>query len=167
MSPPILSVVGRSKEEKTRLVELLVRELKRRGCRVATVKHHIHGDFDIDRPGKSSHRHAVAGADAVVVSSPVRLALIERVEEEMPLSEIVSRFLSEVDLVLTEGYLKADTRKIEALGLDTSAGPLCEPDKLVFIVGDERIDTSVAQFGWDQAGEMVDLLEREGFCHAG
>lgn len=167
MSPPVVSVVGRSKGEKTRLVELLVRELKRRGCRVATVKHHVHGDFHIDRPGKSSHRHAAAGADAVVVSSPVRLALIEKVEEEMPLSEIVSHFLSRADLVLTEGYLKADTRKIEALGPDTSAGPLCEPDQLVFIVGDERINVSVPQFGWDQASEMVDLLEKEGFCHGG
>ena len=37
--PPIVSIIGKSKSGKTTLVEKLVRELKSRGYRVATIKH--------------------------------------------------------------------------------------------------------------------------------
>lgn len=66
---PIVCIVGKSNVGKTTLLEGLITELKRRGHRVATVKHDVHG-FEIDQPGKDSWRHAQAGSDAVVISSP-------------------------------------------------------------------------------------------------
>ena len=48
---PILSIVGKSDSGKTTLIEKLVPELTRRGYRVATVKHDVHG-FEVDREGK-------------------------------------------------------------------------------------------------------------------
>jgi len=74
---PVVSIVGKSNSGKTTLLEKLIPELKRRGYRVATVKHDTHG-FEIDRPGKDTWRLAQAGADAVVISSGDKLALKDR-----------------------------------------------------------------------------------------
>ena len=97
MAIPMISVVGKSDTGKTTLLEKLVAELKRRGYRVATVKHDTHG-FDIDQPGKDSWRHAQAGSDVVVISGPDRLALIEKREREMTLDEIADRVSSSIIL---------------------------------------------------------------------
>ena len=45
------------------------------GIRVSLVKH-AHHDFDVDRPGKDSHRHRMAGCSEVLVTSAVRWALM-------------------------------------------------------------------------------------------
>ena len=66
---PIVSIVGRSNTGKTTLIEKLIPELRRRGYRVATIKHNIHG-FDIDHEGKDSWRHKKAGARLTVIASP-------------------------------------------------------------------------------------------------
>lgn len=60
--PPIVSIVGTSGVGKTTILEKLIPELTRRGLRVGTVKHHAHGEFEMDRPGKDSWRHKKAGA---------------------------------------------------------------------------------------------------------
>ncbi len=101
-SVPVVSFVGKSGVGKTTALELVIRELKRRGRRVGTVKHDAHG-FDMDKPGKDSWRHAEAGSDAVAVSGPHKMALIRRLDEEMALDDIV-RLMGDVEIVLTEGY---------------------------------------------------------------
>ena len=40
---PIVSIVGKSDSGKTTLIEKIVPELARRGYRVATIKHDVHG----------------------------------------------------------------------------------------------------------------------------
>ena len=56
---PIISVVGKSNVGKTTLLEKLLPEIKKRGYRVATIKHDVHG-FSIDQPGKDTWKHAQA-----------------------------------------------------------------------------------------------------------
>ena len=46
---PVISIVGKKKSGKTTLIEKLIKELKIRGYRVATIKHDVH-NFDIDHP---------------------------------------------------------------------------------------------------------------------
>ena len=106
MRPPAVCFVARSGTGKTTLLELV-----RRGHRVGAVKHHAH-DFDIDRPGKDSHRLAAAGSAVTVISSPDRLALVRR-GSEPSLEEILGRYFGEVDLVLVEGYKEETLPKIE------------------------------------------------------
>ena len=48
----IVSIVGKSNSGKTTLIEKLIRELKLRGYRVATVKHTPHGMNLDDYPGR-------------------------------------------------------------------------------------------------------------------
>jgi molybdopterin-guanine dinucleotide biosynthesis protein B len=153
---PIISVVGKSGVGKTTFLEKLIAELKWRGLRVAVVKHDIHG-FEIDHPGKDSWRLAQAGSDSVVIVSPQRLALIKRLDREMALSEIVA-LLTDVDVILTEGYKRGDAPKIEVSRRERSGELLCSLDGLVAIVADQPFDLDVPQFGLDEARGVVDLL---------
>jgi molybdopterin-guanine dinucleotide biosynthesis protein B len=154
---PIISVVGKSGVGKTTFLEKLIAELKRRGYRVVAVKHDVHG-FEIDRPGKDSWRLAQAGSDSVVIASPRRLALIKRLDEEMALGEIAA-LLTDVDIILTEGYKRGDAPKIEVSRRGRGGELLCTPDELVAIVSDQLFDLDVPQFDLDDAGGIVDLLE--------
>ncbi|MBI5956955.1 MAG: molybdopterin-guanine dinucleotide biosynthesis protein B [Chloroflexi bacterium] len=156
-SVPIISVVGKSDSGKTTLLEKLIPELKRRGYRVATVKHDIHG-FEIDREGKDTWRHARAGADAVVISSGQKLAVIKRTRRELSLDEI-AELLPDVDIILTEGYKRGPKPKIEVSRRTVSPELLCSPEELVAIVTDQSFPIDVPQFALDDAKGLVDLLE--------
>ncbi len=157
MSVPVVSVVGRSNVGKTTFLEKLIRELKRRGHRVGTIKHYEH-DFEVDQPGKDSWRHAQAGSDVVVISSPHKLALIRRMNEELPLAEIVATMLP-VDIVLTEGYKREDRPKIEVFRQALGSKLLCAQHELIAVVTDRLFAIPVPQFELDDACGVADLLE--------
>ena len=156
--PPVVSVVGKSGVGKTTALEKLLGELKRRGHRVGTVKHDAHG-FDVDKPGKDTWRHARAGSDSVVISGPKKMALIRRLEHELPLDEIVP-LMGDLDLVLTEGYKRGDKPKIEVTRLGRGTELLCGPEELIGIMTDHPVEMAVPQFTLDDATGVVDLLER-------
>jgi molybdopterin-guanine dinucleotide biosynthesis protein B len=160
---PIISVVGKSGVGKTTLLEKLIAELKRRGYRVATVKHDVHG-FEIDQPGKDSWRLAQAGSDSVVIASPKKLALIKRLDREMTLSEVAA-FLTDIDIILTEGYKRGDAPKIEVSRREKGRELVCTPDELVAIVSDQPFDLDVPQFDLNDMTGIVDWLE--GRCLSG
>lgn len=115
----LYGVVGWKNAGKTGLMERLVTEITARGISVSTVKH-AHHTFDVDHPGKDSHRHRVAGAREVLLSSRNRVALMQelRDEEEPSLAMLLTR-LSPVDLVLIEGYKRDDHPKVEAHRAET------------------------------------------------
>ena len=69
-------------------MEMLVKELKSRYLRIGALKHHKHGDFEMDKEDKDTWKYAKAGADTVAISSPVKLAVIKKVKGEMELDEI-------------------------------------------------------------------------------
>jgi len=156
---PIISIVGKSGSGKTTLLEKLIAELKLRGYRVATVKHNVH-DFEIDTPGKDSWRHAQAGSDLVVISSPHKLAVIKRLKEEMNLDEI-AQLLDDVDIILTEGYKRGDKPKIEVSYQAKGRGLCSAEDELIAIASDQTFPLRVPQFSLDDAVGIADLLERE------
>jgi molybdopterin-guanine dinucleotide biosynthesis protein B len=160
---PIVSVVGKSGVGKTTFLEKLIVELKGRGYRVATIKHDVHG-FDIDRPGKDSWRLARAGSDSVVVASPQKLALIKRLDREMSLGEIAA-LLTDIDIIITEGYKRGDAPKIEVSRRARGGDLLCKADELVAIVSDQPFDLGVSQFGLDDAAGIADLLSEQGFLN--
>jgi molybdopterin-guanine dinucleotide biosynthesis protein B len=156
---PIVSVVGKSGSGKTTFLEKLLPELKRRGYRVATVKHDTHG-FDIDHPGKDTWRHAQAGADAVVISSPRRMALLQCLDGEMPLDEIAG-YLPGVDIIITEGYKRGDKPKIEISRRARSTDLICDPEELIAVVADQAFPLNVPHFTLEDAAGVADLLEEK------
>ncbi|MDO8886903.1 molybdopterin-guanine dinucleotide biosynthesis protein B [Candidatus Oleimmundimicrobium sp.] len=158
--PPIISIVGKSNSGKTTLIEKLVPEIKKRGYKIATIKHDVHG-FDIDVPGKDSWKHAQAGVDSVVVSSAGKIAVIKKLEAELSLDEIATRYLSDVDIVITEGFKKQNKPKIEVFREAVHKTPLNLNDELVAIVSDDEVDVKVAQFGFKEIEKLADYIERE------
>lgn len=154
---PVISLVGKSGVGKTTALERLIREIKRRGYRIGTVKHDTHG-FEVDRPGKDSWRHAQAGSDAVVISGPSKMALIRQLDGEMPLDDIV-RLMGDLDLVITEGYKRGDKPKIEVTRLERGTELLCEAGELIGIMADYPVAMAVPQFALEDAAGVVDLLE--------
>lgn len=155
--PPVVSVVGKSGSGKTVFLEKLITVLKSRRLRIGIIKHDPHG-FDIDQPGKDSWRHAQAGSDAVVLSSPTKLALIKRLDKEIALDEIVNAYLPDVDLVITEGYKRGPKKKIEVSRRERSRELVSPPEDLVAIVTDQTFDLPVPQFGLDEVKEVADFI---------
>jgi molybdopterin-guanine dinucleotide biosynthesis protein B len=157
---PILSVVGRSNSGKTTLLEKLLRELTRRGVRVGTVKHHVHGPVTVDVPGKDSWRHKQAGAVAVVLASRSTAFLVRDTDAQLPLELIAHRYLDGVDLVLTEGFRSGTTPKIEVNRAVLGIPPLCGPDDdLVAMVSDRETGLPVPHFGLEDVAPLADFLE--------
>lgn len=123
----IWGVTGWKNAGKTGLMERLVAEFCARGFSVSTVKH-AHHHFDVDKPGKDSHRHREAGAREVLLTSGRRWALMHenRGAPEPALAEHLAR-LAPVDLVLIEGFKAEAHLKIEAFRAATG-NPLIQPD---------------------------------------
>lgn len=123
----VYGVTGWKNAGKTGLMERLVTEICARGLTVSTIKH-AHHETEIDHPGRDSYRHREAGAREVLVSSPVRWALMHELRgaSEPVLDDLLAR-LSPVDLVLIEGYKRAPHPKVEAHRLETGR-PLLAPE---------------------------------------
>jgi molybdopterin-guanine dinucleotide biosynthesis adapter protein len=156
---PIVSIVGKSGAGKTTLLEKLIPELKRRSYRVATIKHDAH-QFEIDHPGKDSYRHFHAGADWTIIGSPAKLALVRRLDRELTLDEIAA-LITDVDIILTEGYKREAHRRIEVSRRERTTELISKPEELLAIATDYPIELDVPVYDLDDAAGLVDLIERE------
>jgi len=158
---PIVSIVGTSNSGKTTLIEKLVPELVRRGYRVATIKHDIHG-FEVDREGKDSWRHKQAGAHTVIISSPQKLAIIRDVDHDADLVELRDKYVQDVDIILSEGFKRNLQPKIEVSRREMGRELLCSrEDNLLAIATDQPLDIGVPCFGLDDDRGMVSLIEEK------
>ena len=158
---PIISIVGKSDSGKTTLIEKLVPELTRKGYRVATVKHDVHG-FEVDQEGKDSWRHKQAGAHTVIISSPQKIALIRDVEKDSTLDEIRRRWVQDVDLLLSEGYKKDVQPKIEVFRKEKHKKLLCtKKDNLIAIVSNRKFNVGVPCFHLEDMKGLSNFIEKE------
>jgi molybdopterin-guanine dinucleotide biosynthesis protein B len=134
----VMGIIGWKNSGKTTLVVALVRDLTKRGFRVATIKH-AHHAFDIDQPGKDSYLHREAGAQDVIVSSGARWAHMHEMEDEPEpeLDDLLPRLPAEVDVILVEGFKRDDHPKIEVIPPEFDGQPLSLADeKIVAIASD-------------------------------
>ena len=158
----IYGVTGWKNAGKTGLMERLVAEITSRGLSVSTIKH-AHHSFDVDHPGKDSHRHRVAGAHEVLLASKNRIALMQelRDQEEPELAHLLTR-LSPVDLVLIEGYKRDRRPKIEAHRAVTGQ-PLIAPgdDTIRAVASDVPLTLDRPVFGLDDTIALADFVLRE------
>lgn len=134
----VFGLVGWSGSGKTTLMVRLLPELIGRGLRVSTVKH-AHHDFDVDQPGKDSHRHREAGATEVMVASAHRWALMHehRGVPEPGLEELL-RQMTPVDLLLVEGFKRHAHPKLEIHRPSVGKPLICTEDPLVLAVASDE-----------------------------
>jgi molybdopterin-guanine dinucleotide biosynthesis adapter protein len=139
--PKVFGFAGFSGVGKTTLIEQLLPILIGEGVRVSVIKH-AHHDFDIDRPGKDSYRHREAGAFEVLITANKRWVLMHelRNEAEPTLEEQLQR-LSSCDLVIVEGFKRADIPKIE-IWREANGKPMLYPQdsNIVAVACDAVID---------------------------
>lgn len=154
MTIPVYSFVAYSNTGKTTLLEKLIPELKRRGLRVAVVKHDAH-EFDIDREGKDSWRMTQAGADVSAVASSTKAAVMEN--RFIPVEELIDR-IRDVDVILTEGWKHGPWPKI-ALQRSDSGKPLpLPPEDCLAIVSDVPVETTTPRLGLDDIVALADII---------
>lgn len=158
--PPIVSIVGNSKSGKTTLIEKLIRELKSRGYRVATIKHTPQA-MRFDEPNKDSWRHIQAGSEGTAIASRDKVVLIKPVASDVTLDEIARLFGEDYDIILAEGFKQDNAPKIEVHRKETGP-PLSDIKKLMAIATDEPLETKARQFSLDDVKGLADLLE-DGF----
>lgn len=123
----IVGLAGWSGSGKTTLLVRVIPVLVARGLRVSTIKH-AHHRFDIDHPGKDSHRHRTAGASEVLICSEERWALMHELRGAPPpsLDELLNK-LSATDLVIVEGYKRDRHPKLE-IHRPSVGKPLLHPE---------------------------------------
>ena len=149
---PGISFVAASGTGKTTLLERLIPLLKKRGLRVAVIKHDGH-DFAVDQPGKDSWRFTQAGADVSVIISGTHAAIMEN----RPLSpeELAGR-IQNVDLMVTEGYKHGPWPKI---GVCREGKPLPIPHSdCIAIVSDKSEGGEVPHFSFGDTQALADFL---------
>ena len=161
----VYGIVGYKNAGKTGLMERLVSEITGRGFTVSTLKH-AHHSFDVDHPGKDSHRHRVAGASQVLLASRNRWALMSEMRgaDEPPLSALLPK-LDPVDLVLIEGYKRDTHPKVEAFRAETG-NPLIarEDDTIRAVASDTPLDLDRPVFDLDDTAAIADfILAQVGF----
>lgn len=158
---PIVSIVGKSGSGKTTLLEKVISELTRRGYTVGVIKHDAHG-FEIDHEGKDSWRHKKAGASTVALSSPEKFAVIKDVTAEWAPERIIDSYLSDADIVITEGFKKSAFPKIEVVRKANSTQPVCGNDKkLLAYASDFKVSVKLPVFKLNDYKGIALFIEKE------
>ena len=155
---PLVCIVGHSGSGKTTYIERLIPELKKRGYRLAVIKHHQH-EFDIDVEGKDSWRYFKAGSDAAVISSPDKVALTRKVDHDLTPDELQALVGDGYDLIIIEGFKKSDEPKIEVHRAELGKTLACVPEDLIAVVTDEKLDLSIEQYDLNNVTAIADLIE--------
>ena len=158
---PIVSIVGTSDSGKTTLLEKLIPELIKKGYRVATIKHDVHG-FDVDREGKDSWRHKKAGAATTIISSPEKIAVISDTDKDMTLEEIRARYIQDVDLIISEGYKREAYPKVEITRKAQNRELICtEDENLIAVASDYPVEVKVPRVDINDAKGLADIIEEK------
>ena len=127
---------------------------------------HTHHDFDLDRPGKDSYRHRVAGAAEVLLASDQRYAVLHELRDEPPpmLDALLAR-LAACDLVLVEGYKREAMPKLEVHRAVTDK-PWLYPDdaSIVAVASDVPPPGTIAHLDINDIEHITELIMKETRC---
>lgn len=162
LPPPAVSFVAKSGTGKTTLLEKVIAILKAKGWKVGVVKHDAH-DFDIDLPGKDSHRLTAAGADTMLIASPEKLALVKQQQVSPPIGELLATYFMDVDIVLTEGFKLGDLPKIEVHRQERSETLLCRGENhdptLIAVASDKAMKLDVPTLDLNSPDMIATFIE--------
>ena len=133
MQIPVLGFAAYSGTGKTTLIEQIIPKLKAEGLRIAVVKHDAHG-LKFDKEGKDSWRFSNAGADYSIVNGPDQSAIF--VTKPLSLEETLG-MITDVDLILIEGYKTGNLDKVGISRVETGKGFPDDPQNFKALVTDD------------------------------
>ncbi|MCP4192530.1 MAG: molybdopterin-guanine dinucleotide biosynthesis protein B [Planctomycetaceae bacterium] len=137
-----IHIIGGKNHGKTTLIVDLVHELKKQGLSVGTIKH-THHHHELDTPGKDSHRHRDAGADAVGICSrsmnavfwpPQKDSADREADTEGKKYAMFAPMFEHCDFVLVEGDSKTRAMKLEVWRSETGGTPIAVSDDSILAV---------------------------------
>ncbi|TDM12792.1 molybdopterin-guanine dinucleotide biosynthesis protein B [Macrococcus lamae] len=112
----ILQVVGYKKSGKTTVINQLIGAAKQLGLQIAVIKHH--GDNsgnEIDIPLERDHlTYMAGGADESIIQGYQYIHKL-MTSREQTLDDLIKEVSTDPDLILVEGYKRADYPKIVLL----------------------------------------------------
>jgi len=155
----IFGFAGWSGSGKTTLIERLIPLFNARGLRVSLVKH-AHHTFDVDQPGKDSHRHRQAGAAEVLVTSSRRWALMHELRgAPEPALQALLAHLAPCDLAIVEGFKREPIPKLEVWRAVTGE-PLLHPNDrdIVAVATDSAVETRVPRLDLNDPPEIARFI---------
>jgi molybdopterin-guanine dinucleotide biosynthesis protein B len=156
----VIGLAGWSGAGKTTLLTRLIPHLMAQGLRVSVIKH-AHHSFDVDVPGKDSWLHRQSGAAEVLVSSGQRWALMHELRgaDEPKLPELLAK-MSQVDLVVIEGFKREPHRKIEVYRA-ANGKPALFPDDpgIVGIASDTKLETKLPLVHLDDIPAIAAMMQ--------
>ena len=157
----VYGVVGWKNAGKTGLMERLVADITGRGFTVSTVKH-AHHSFEVDHPGRDSHRHRVAGASEVLLASRNRVALITAARRAGTRPGRPAGPAASVDLVLIEGYKREHNNNDEAHRAEPG-NPLIAPEDTTerAVASDAPLTLDRPVFDLDDTVAIADFILAE------
>lgn len=151
---PVIGVVGWSKSGKTTFLEMLINAAKKRGLKVAAIKHTHHA---IDEKGKDTQRLREAGADPVILVSKGLMVLTKKTADDFAIEKIMNDFLTDVDIVFAEGFKGLTWPKIEVYS--EREEPLFKKDpNIIALVSKKRIDSQLPTFKPEEAEKVMDFI---------
>ena len=156
----ICGIVGWKNSGKTFFAQKLISYFVDQKFNVASIKH-AHHEFDIDKPGTDSFKHREAGSSQVIISSSKRwVNIIENNNKnEKNLEELIKEF-QDIDIIVVEGFKRESHPKIEILGKGLK-NINKEINKVIAIVSDELLDTSIPVFKKNDNESLVEFIIKE------
>jgi molybdopterin-guanine dinucleotide biosynthesis protein B len=107
----VIAVVGSKSSGKTTTIEVLTKELTKRGYKIAAIKHIPEPNFTIDKEGKDTWRFAKSGAKTIINVASNEIATIEKVNENnFSLKNILKKCAGN-NIVFLEGFRKLVSKK--------------------------------------------------------
>jgi len=156
-----VSFVAHSGTGKTTLIEQLIGLARAQGLRVGALKHDAHR-FDIDHPGKDSHRFTSAGAVATVIVADDKLALVRRHNACPPVEQLINDYLGDLDLVLVEGWKSSELPHIEVHRPELGRSLLPPVPQLIAVAASGPVNVDVPVLDLDDPAAILTFI-RERF----
>lgn len=159
MQKNVFGFAGFSGSGKTTLIEQLIPRFVEAGLTVSLIKH-AHHDFDIDKPGKDSHRHREAGASEVLITSDQRWALMHELRgAPEPGLEVQLARLSPCDLVLVEGYKRSAIPKLEIHRPAAGQALLhAQEHNIIAVAADGPVETPLPVLDLNQPAKIAEFI---------
>jgi molybdopterin-guanine dinucleotide biosynthesis protein MobB len=155
----IISFVGKSSSGKTTLLEKVIAELKKRGHKVAIVKHSHHKD-DLDTAAKDTWRFTKAGSELSAINSLDHLAIYRKMDGFFDPQDIANYVAWDFDILLTEGFKGSNYPKIEVHRGEQGDELLTDPKLLLAVVTDKKLAVKVPQLSHDDVKGIADIIEK-------
>jgi len=157
----VFSVVGITESGKTTTIENIIKELRKRGYSVGSVKEIHFEQFAIDTEGSNTYRHKEAGSQLVTARGYYETDIL--FQEKLKVDEILKFY--DHDFVILEGIADANVPKI--ITAHNEKEVLERLDDMVFAISG-RLSNTLDEFEnlpvintMDNVERLVDLIEEK------